>query len=244
MARIRTIKPEFFRHEALQDLEAAHPKAYTMLVFAGLWGHCDKAGTFEWKPRSLKLDILPFLGFDMAETLGLLEKAGFIVRYEVDGVMFGNIPTFTEHQRITGKEAESPVKHPGIGRESPENHPDAQEGKGRERELGKGTEGNDDTLRARAPDPVPDGLDLEVWRRWLAYRAQIRKPIKAASMTEAMKKLAAFGADQAAVVAQSIAQGWQGLFALKDVPHGTRAPAPERTWRPEDDDSEAQHARA
>jgi hypothetical protein len=25
MARIRTIKPEFFRHEGLQDLEMSHP---------------------------------------------------------------------------------------------------------------------------------------------------------------------------------------------------------------------------
>lgn len=44
MARIRTIKPEFFRHEGLQDLEQANPGAYAMLVFAALWGHCDKHG--------------------------------------------------------------------------------------------------------------------------------------------------------------------------------------------------------
>ena len=72
MARIRTVKPDFFRDEDLQDLERANPGKYTMLVFEGLWGHCDKNGNFEWKPRTLKLDILPFLDFDMADTLEVL----------------------------------------------------------------------------------------------------------------------------------------------------------------------------
>ena len=112
MARIRTVKPDFFRHEGLQDLEAANVGKYPMLVFEGLWGHCDKAGRFEWRPRMLKLDILPFLAFDMTETLGLLVEAGYIERYEVDGVQYGAIHTFTDHQRIGGKESQEPAKCP------------------------------------------------------------------------------------------------------------------------------------
>lgn len=112
MARIRTIKPDFFRDEDLQDVEAAHPGKYTMLVFAGLWGHCDKAGRFRWLPRTLKLDILPFLQFDMDETLGILQEAGFVRRYEVGGKVYGVIPTFAQHQRIGGKEAQEPERFP------------------------------------------------------------------------------------------------------------------------------------
>lgn len=112
MARIRTVKPSFFRHEALQDLEAANPGKYPMLVFAGIWGHCDKAGRFEWKPRSLKLDILPFLQFDMAETLAILDRAGLIQHYSVDGKEYGFVPTFEEHQRISGKEAQAGEQFP------------------------------------------------------------------------------------------------------------------------------------
>jgi hypothetical protein len=37
VARIRTVKPGFFRHEGLQELESLHPGAHTMLVFAGLF---------------------------------------------------------------------------------------------------------------------------------------------------------------------------------------------------------------
>ena len=91
MARIRTIKPEFFRHEGLQDLEAANKGSYVMLVYAALWGHCDSNGVFEYRPRQLKLDILPFLDFKMQDTLGLLVSAGFINRYTVDVKEFGLI---------------------------------------------------------------------------------------------------------------------------------------------------------
>lgn len=145
MARIRTVKPDFFRHEELQDLENAHPTARIMLVFAALWGHCDKTGRFPWKPRSLKLDILPFLDFDLNASLLLLWENHFLERYEIEGEQYGLIPTFREHQRISGKEAQEPSKYPepkdlfprkqtGNDGEAPGKHPGAQEGKGREEE--------------------------------------------------------------------------------------------------------------
>ncbi len=146
MARIRTIKPEFFRHEALQDLEIAHPGKYPMMVFAGLWGHCDSKGRFEWKPRMLKLDILPFLSFDMNETLGILEKSGMLHRYTVNGKEYGEVATFEKHQRLSGKELTEGEKFPSSQAEMPGKHrgsvgeiPESQEGKGRE---GKGIEAN------------------------------------------------------------------------------------------------------
>lgn len=64
------------------------------------------------------------------------------------------------------------------------------------------------------------GLDVEAWERWLQYRKAIKKPLKPVSYEAAQKRLAAFGYQQAAVVEQSIANGWQGLFPLKDVSRG------------------------
>jgi len=151
VARIRTIKPEFFRDEGLQDLEAGNSGCHVMLVYAGLWGHCDKNGVFEYRPRQLKLDILPFLPFSMDQALELLTGAGFIIRFVVDGKDFGYIPKFSEHQRINGKEALEPGKYPlpgdgetsgnkqgsngeALGKQlgSTGDHPEKQEGKGRE----------------------------------------------------------------------------------------------------------------
>lgn len=65
-----------------------------------------------------------------------------------------------------------------------------------------------------------EGLDLEAWGRWLEYRKAIRKALKPVSFAAAQRKLAKFGVDQAAVVEQSIANGWQGLFALKEDRNG------------------------
>lgn len=78
-----------------------------------------------------------------------------------------------------------------------------------------------DTDTEQNPPLPPEGvagLDQSAWSRWLEYRRQIRKPIKPASMLAAQRKLAGFGEDQSAVVEQSIAQGWTGLFPLKERP--------------------------
>jgi hypothetical protein len=107
MSRIRNVKPDFFRHEGLQDLERINAGKYSMFVFEGLWTKCDRQGIFEWKSRSLKLDILPFLDFDMEDTLSILETAGYIEKYEVEGKEYGVIPTFLKHQKISKAEKDN-----------------------------------------------------------------------------------------------------------------------------------------
>lgn len=64
----------------------------------------------------------------------------------------------------------------------------------------------------------PPNLNPEAWSRWETYRREIRKPLKPASIPAAQRKLAAFGKDQAAVVEQSVANGWTGMFPLKGGP--------------------------
>lgn len=66
--------------------------------------------------------------------------------------------------------------------------------------------------------PLPPGLDLFAWTRWVEYRKETRKPIKPASVAAAQRALVAFGSDQQAVVEQSIAGGYQGLFPLRAPP--------------------------
>ncbi len=66
-SRIRTIKPEFFLHEGLHDL--GDPLA--RLAFIGLWCYSDRAGRFRWKPRALKILILPYDDCDFRELPGI-----------------------------------------------------------------------------------------------------------------------------------------------------------------------------
>jgi len=184
MARIRTIKPEFFRHEALQDLEIAHPGAYPMMVFCGLWGHCDSKGRFEWKPRQLKLDILPFINFDMAQTLHILDQSGMVKRYAVDGKEYGEIPSFEKHQRLSGKELTEGEKHPvrpetqpgntGKQRGSVGEIPDAQEGKGKGK--GKEEEGNTPlTPRVRGEGEEVENSFSRFWSAWPSNERKVAR---------------------------------------------------------------------
>ena len=114
MARIRNIKPEFFRHEILQELGPI-----PMLFFAGLWCQCDKAGNFPWRPAQLKLDILPFIEYDVGTSLEALRKSSMICRYSgQDGKEYGHIPSFREHQRFFGSEAKALPRFPAFSEEN------------------------------------------------------------------------------------------------------------------------------
>jgi hypothetical protein len=79
------------------------------------------------------------------------------------------------------------------------------------------SEADTETDGAKAPEVFPAGLDTAAWMRWIDYRKKFRKPLKPVSIPAAQRELSAFGSDQGAVVEQSIAQGWQGLFALKGL---------------------------
>lgn len=212
MARIRTIKPEFFRDEILNDLEGDYPHLRPMLVFAALWGHCDKQGVFEWNPRQLALDILPFLwsdtsGAELSETLDLLYKVDRCIKYEHAGKWWGYIPTFSEHQRITGKEGTEPPKYPpppdlekgthrGHNGDTPETRRGSQEGKGREgRGKGKGKETPPKVPPyAREFDLFWEAYPLKVGKKAAlkAFQARRREGVTLEEITEGLSRYLAF----------------------------------------------------
>lgn len=112
MARIRTVKPEFFRHSALYDLEI-ETGLPVRIAFAGLWTCCDRAGRFRWRPRELKLDCLPHDDVDFSRVLDALATRGFLVRYaSPDGEEYGSVPSFSKHQVINNREADSILPEP------------------------------------------------------------------------------------------------------------------------------------
>ncbi len=210
MARIRSVKPEFFQHEHLFEAEVSSGLPLR-ISFVGLWTQCDREGRFEWRPRQLKLNILPYDNVDFSAVLSALEAHGFVKRYDVEGKSYGYIPSWLKHQHINSREPSSTIPAPDGSQPKPVQVPDEaststepirREGKGKER---KGC------AQARSTA----GLDLEAWDRWIAYRVEKRKPLGEMSQVAAAKELAAYGKDQAAVVEQSSAKGWQGLFDLK-----------------------------
>lgn len=155
MARIRTIKPEFFRHEELFEAErkAGLP---LRLAFAGLWTAADREGRFKWQPRALKLDCLPYDDVDFGAVLDALLEARFIVKYQGDdgSDQYGYIPGWNKHQHINQREAKSTLPDPAGARTCV--HVTA-------RGEGKGREGKEKDAAIAAP--VPNSEETELYRR-------------------------------------------------------------------------------
>jgi len=110
MARIRYLKPDFFKDEDLATLPFE-----ARLFFAGLWNFADKAGRLEDRPVRLKVDIFPYDKVDIDKCLNLLSKLKngsnkpFIQRYAVNGEKFIQIVNWDKHQRPHHTEAESKI---------------------------------------------------------------------------------------------------------------------------------------
>jgi hypothetical protein len=111
MTRIRTIKPEFFRHEKLYEAEQTS-KLPLRLSFAGLFVCCDREGRFRWRPRQLQLDILPYDAIDFSAVLEALASYGFIIQYQHQNEHYGYIPSWQKHQCINHREIESHLPSP------------------------------------------------------------------------------------------------------------------------------------
>jgi len=93
MARSRNIKPGFFKN---YDLADAGPIA--QLLFAGLWCLADRDGRLEDKPRLIKAEIFPYYDADVDGELTVIERLGFVKRYQCKGVAVVQIQNFIKHQ--------------------------------------------------------------------------------------------------------------------------------------------------
>lgn len=122
MARIRTIKPDFFRHEGLYaaEKETGLP---LRVAFAGLWTASDREGRFEWRPKQLKLDCLPYDEVDFSRVLDALATRGFVVKYASEGEEFGFIPSWRKHQVVNNRESESKIPNPNENNKLPTREP-------------------------------------------------------------------------------------------------------------------------
>jgi hypothetical protein len=148
MARIRSIKPEFFLHEKLFKAEKK-TKLPLRVAFPGLWTVADREGRFKWKVSELKLQILPHDKVDFEKVLDALAQNGFIEKYTVDGKEYGFVSSWFDHQVIRPDEAKSRIPAPPtriqVNPSEPVTNPSESttivvvEGKGKE---GKGEEGN------------------------------------------------------------------------------------------------------
>lgn len=93
MARARNIKPSFFTNDELSELD---PLA--RLLFIGMWTIADFKGCFEYKPKRLKVQLLPYDDCDIEKLAINLDKSGFISIYSVRDQLYAKVMNFDKHQ--------------------------------------------------------------------------------------------------------------------------------------------------
>src|SRR5438876_1116129 len=107
MARIRSIKPEFW--SSGQVLECS---PIARLLFLGMLNFADDEGRLPFSAKSIKAQIFPADPFsfeDIEGMLGELSTNDLVLTYEVDGKQYLQITGWKKHQRI---DKPQPAKYP------------------------------------------------------------------------------------------------------------------------------------
>lgn len=99
MARIRSLKPEFWADEDLAEL----PRD-ARLLYMGLWNLADEHGRLRGDARYVKGQLLPY-DDDLPPSavdglLNLLHRTGKALRYRANGRPYVYLPTLARHQRL------------------------------------------------------------------------------------------------------------------------------------------------
>lgn len=122
MARIRTVKPEFWTDEKVVSLS---PLA--RLLFIGLWNFVDDEGRAAYSPARLKMQILPSDSADIAELLGEIRREKLIVVYTVDDKDYFQVCGFSKHQKVD-RRVSSKLPPPPISPDFPRFPPTSSDG--------------------------------------------------------------------------------------------------------------------
>ena len=205
MARIRTIKPEFFTSESVLSVS---PLA--RLLFIGLWCEADREGRKKWKPRTLKFRYLPSDNVEMNDLCEELKGEGMIDVYSIDGSDYCSIPGFKTHQVINNRERDSELP-PRVATRKPRVKAEGKEGK-----EGKGKERKHSLMTC-----PPENLNKDAWQKWLEYKSKINDKYKTENgesnkATQLINLSKGDQGMQSMIVSQSINNEWKGFFALKE----------------------------
>jgi hypothetical protein len=105
MARIRTVKPEFWSSEQVMSC-----RPLSRLLFIGLWNFCDDGGNHPLSPRTIKALVFPgddITTDEVSELLGELEGSNLTKSYTVAGKLYVHVLGW-RHQKIEKKNFKYP----------------------------------------------------------------------------------------------------------------------------------------
>jgi len=97
MARIRSIKPEFWTDEKIVECSPI-----ARLLFVGMWNFCDDGGNHPVSVKTIKMEVFPGDDFSVAQIsgfIGELSNQGLIAEYEAEGRKYWHVMGWA-HQKI------------------------------------------------------------------------------------------------------------------------------------------------
>jgi len=188
MARIRTVKPEFWTDEKIVELSP-----FARLLFIGLWNFADDEGRMTCAAKSIKARVLPCDDVSIHGLLSELSLSALVKVYGVHGIGYLEITGFRKHQRINRPtDSTIPAPDQDDGSFSLNAHGSLNEhslGKGKEGKGGERSGAEQPRAKSDSPDPAlaiiglfdqiqlelfgdqrrtfPAGTDLVYARRWL-----------------------------------------------------------------------------
>jgi hypothetical protein len=182
MARIRSLKPEFWTDE---KVVAISPLA--RLLFMGLWNFADDEGRMVYSPMRIKLQILPADSVDISALLGEIRGKEMVNVYEVDGIEYLQIINFGKHQKVDKR---TPSKYPPYINGTP-NSPESQlfptPDQGREgikEGIKEGIEEASSEKPAALSPPCPHEEIIDLYHEILPMGRQVRKNLWRGSARE------------------------------------------------------------
>lgn len=113
MARIRTVKPEFWTSEQVMEC-----KPLARLLFIGIWNFCDDAGNHPLSPKTLKALVFPgddITASDVSDLLVELEANGLLSIYTHSSKLYLHVNGW-RHQKID----KPTIKYPAFTQPLPE----------------------------------------------------------------------------------------------------------------------------
>ena len=108
MARIRTIKPEFWVDDVMVELPFE-----ARLLFIGLWNFVDDEGYIEDKPKRIKMQIFPADDVLIEDSLNALCDSGRLHAFDSDQGPLLQVANWDRHQKINRP---TPTRFTGITR--------------------------------------------------------------------------------------------------------------------------------
>lgn len=145
MARIRTIKPDFWTDEKLTECSMS-----ARLLFIGMFNFADDNGNLPASAKKLKMQIFPADSIDCQPFLDELIAHGVLIEYSVNGNNYWNIKGFKKHQKIN-RPSQSAIPEPLISDDSLNAHGDVTDG----------MEGNGRDMDKEPPNPLAGGIPAD-----------------------------------------------------------------------------------